>query len=730
MAWAVAGWSERLTMERRARLAAEGLLDRRTRALRAAQAALEARGRHIGTRLVAEREAAHRSAPPPGDTLDRLRGEAARAAHVAGVASRRLHDTMAAVEDGLALFDAAGRLLAANATFLRPYADCPDVRPGIARARLLRLCADTPLIELDGTDPDDWVATMQARWTEDPIPPAVLRWRDGPWMRLSDHRTRDNEVVCVALDITETVLLEERLRQEHERAEAAARAKAVFLSNMSHEIRTPMNGIVGMAEMLCDSDLTDDQRQCAETIRSSGEALLQVMNDILDFARAEGGRVILQPEAFDLERCIHEVVVMHQPPARDRGLALLVDYDLFLPTRLVADPGRVRQVLTHLIGNAVKFTAAGHVLVRVTGVVDGGGTCDLHLTVEDTGIGIAAAHLEQIFDRFTQLDAAENRRFEGTGLGLALTRRMIALMGGEIWVDSTPGAGACFGIRLSLPVAEEVAAPRPLPESLRHALVVDDRLVNRAILDRQLGALGVRVSSCHAAPEALRAVREDVPDVVVCTDTLPGTDGLELVAALRAQGWDGPVLLLSANPAGIKVAAAAALSVTVLQAPVLRRTLLARLADLCGAAADPPTEEIPAPPAPRRRMRVLSAEDNRTNQLVLAKMLKHLDIELTFADDGETAVAMYASFAPDLVFMDIAMPGMDGHEAARAIRAVERASGGRIPIVALTAHAPGDGGTPEWLDGCLTKPLRRAAITACIEEHAPAGVRPPTARPG
>ncbi|MGY6632474.1 MAG: ATP-binding protein [Alkalilacustris sp.] len=759
MALALAVWSERLTRERRARLAAEGLLDRRTRALRAAQLALDDLSRQIADRLLAEREAARHPpsvrglsaagippvqasvVPTAGLTADPsatpapfpvpapTRPPDAVPPASAAVPDLRLREAVETLGEelgvGAAFFDAQDRLCMANAAFLRPFRSLPEVREGIARDRLLRLCALVPLVELGDSTPEEWVAMAVSACDSD----FRFQLRTGNWIRLVDRPAPEGERLWLALDITETVLFEDRLNEERAQAEAARRAKAAFLANMSHEIRTPMNGIVGMAEILCESDLDDEQRQCAETIRASGEALLQVMNDILDFARAEGGRMVLQPEPFDLERCIHEVVVMHQAQATERGLALRVDYDLFLPTRLVGDPARIRQVLTNLIGNAVKFTTAGHVLVRAAGVLEAEAV-DLRLTVEDTGIGIAAAHLEQVFDGFTQIDAAESRRFEGTGLGLALTRKLIALMDGEVWVESVPGKGTCFGVRLRMPVAEEIAAPRPLPDAMRHALVVEDRMVNRAILERQLGALGVRVSAAHAAPEALRAVAKGTaPDVILCAD---GTtvDGMAFVAALRAQGWAGPVVLLSTNPARIAADAAAGLSVTVLQAPVLRRRLLACLADLgevhADAAPDLPPEGAP-PPTPGRRMRVLSAEDNRTNQLVLAKMLRHLDIDLAFASDGEEAVAMYATFAPDLVFMDIAMPGMDGHEAARAIRAVERGTGAHVPIVALTAHTPPDDDGPEmpWLDGFLTKPLRRVAIAECIAAHVPAGVRPP-----
>ncbi|MES2142812.1 MAG: ATP-binding protein, partial [Pseudomonadota bacterium] len=259
------------------------------------------------------------------------------------------------------------------------------------------------------------------------------------------HKTPDGGRVGLRFDVTDQRLQEAALHSARAEAEAANRAKSAFLANMSHEIRTPMNGVVGMAELLCDSALTDEQRLFAETIRSSGEALLVIINDILDYSKIEAERLNLYPEPFDLERTIHEVAMLLQPRAREKGIDLLIDFDMFLPTRFVGDPGRLRQVLTNLIGNAVKFTERGHVLVRVVGLETETGFQQLHVTVEDTGIGIAAHNLEHVFGEFNQVEDQSNRKFEGTGLGLAITRSLIERMAGEVWVDSELGTGSSFG---------------------------------------------------------------------------------------------------------------------------------------------------------------------------------------------------------------------------------------------------------------------------------------------
>jgi signal transduction histidine kinase len=279
----------------------------------------------------------------------------------------------------------------------------------------------------------------------------------------SDHVTPDGGRVGLRTDITALRDQQAALDAARQAAEAANRAKSAFLANMSHEIRTPMNGVVGMAELLCDTALTEEQRLFAETIRSSGEALLVIINDILDYSKIEAERLTLRPEPFDLERTIHEVTMLLQPRAREKGIDLMIDFDMFLPTRFVGDPGRLRQVLTNLIGNAVKFTEKGHVMTRVVGAENAGQSQTLHVTVEDTGIGIAPEHLDHIFGEFNQVEDERNRKFEGTGLGLAITRRLIELMGGAVWVDSEFGKGSSFGFRIvTLPVAED-AGRMPVP---------------------------------------------------------------------------------------------------------------------------------------------------------------------------------------------------------------------------------------------------------------------------
>jgi signal transduction histidine kinase/CheY-like chemotaxis protein len=835
--------SERLLRERRARLAAERLLEQKSRELFAANEKLAIHARALSDQIVEQRQMV-RSALTEAEALKNQNHrfvEDLDKAHTAAVmAERRLWDSINTIRDGFAVFDSAKRLVSANLAWLATF-EGHAIAPGFPYEEMVRIVATSGKLDLGEETPDAFVAQMLTRLDADPIDPVTLKFTDGTWLKLQDRRARDGDLVCLALDITDQMRIwaaieaipdgfvlydreerlltcnqryrdtypasapamvpgakfedilrfglansqhadaigreeewiSERLRRhreatgifeqqltdgrwiraqdhptpdggrvglrvditqlkEHEgqldsarkAAEAANRAKSAFLANMSHEIRTPMNGVVGMAELLCDTALTEEQRLFAETIRSSGEALLVIINDILDYSKIEAERLTLRPEPFDLERTIHEVTMLLQPRAREKGIDLMIDFDMFLPTRFVGDPGRLRQVLTNLIGNAVKFTEMGHVLTRVVGIESVDGAQTLHVTVEDTGIGIAPEYLDHIFGEFNQVEDERNRKFEGTGLGLAITRRLIEHMGGAVWVDSEPGQGSSFGFRVTLPVAED-AGPVQVPVSVRRVLAVDDQFINRTILERQLTPCGIEVTLCRSGAEVLERLASDEPYDVLLTDhAMPEMDGDVLLQHLRAAGHKLPVILLSSNPSNLgEVAEDFA---AVLQKPVLRSDLYRHLQALT-APVLPDLPPLLLQPVQLRQLRVLAAEDNRTNQLVFQKMVRAMDLDLVFADNGRIAVELFESYRPDIVFMDISMPEMDGKEAARAIRALEGA-GRHVPIIALTAHAmEGDAESilAAGIDHYLTKPLRKAAIEAALTENCPPGVRAP-----
>ncbi len=837
--------SDRLAKERRGRLAAERLLEQKSRELFAANEKLAIHARSLSDQIVEQRQVV-RSALSEAEVLkgqnSRFLGELDRAHTAAVMAERRLWESVNTIRDGFAVFDADLKLVTANHAFLAQF-DGHPVAPGIGYDEILRIVASSGAVDLGPRTDEAFVADMLARIEVDPIEPITLKLRNGTWVKLVDRRARDGDLVCLTLDITDQMRIwaaieaipdgfvlydreerlltcnqryrdiypasaaamepgakfedilryglahgqhsdavgreedwiAERLRQhraasgvseqqlsegrwiravdhptpdggrvglriditnikDHEAqleaarkaAEAANRAKSAFLANMSHEIRTPMNGVVGMAELLCDTSLSEEQRLFAETIRSSGEALLVIINDILDYSKIEAERLTLRPEPFDLERTIHEVTMLLQPRAREKGIDLMIDFDMFLPTRFVGDPGRLRQVLTNLIGNAVKFTETGHVLTRVVGVEAEDGRQQLHVTVEDSGIGIAPEYLDHVFGEFNQVEDERNRKFEGTGLGLAITRRLIEHMGGAVWVDSDLGKGSSFGFRVTLPVAEDAAALQ-IPVSVKRILAVDDQFINRTILERQLAPCGIEVTLCRSGAEALAHLDTDAAFDAVLTDhAMPEMDGPDLLGAIRARGHTMPVLLLTSNPNDLGKGAAE--FAAILQKPILRSDLYRRLQMLMV----PAPEAAPALPDPvaaaseQRRMRVLAAEDNRTNQLVFQKMVKSLDIDLAFADNGRIAVELFQTFRPDLIFMDISMPEMDGKEAAAAIRALE-AGQSHVPILALTAHAmdgDADAILAAGIDRYMTKPLRKAAIVEALVEHCPAAARP------
>ena len=836
--------TERLVRERRARLAAERLLDQKSRELHAANEKLAIHARALSDQIVEQRQvvkSALTEAELLKDQNTRFVEDLDRAHTLAVMAERRLWDAINTIRDGFAVFDAEMKLVLANEACLAWFAGQP-VAPGIAYADLVDIFVRT-MIDLGEETAEAATARICARLDSDRIEPVTLKLKTGNWIKVQDRRGNDGGLVSLIIDITEQMRIwaaidvlpdafvlfdrEERLlacnqryremfpdsapimqpgvtfeellrhglknahvpeavgreedwladRLAHFRAadtiaentlangrvilesdhvtpdggrvglrtditaireqqaqleaarnaaEAANRAKSAFLANMSHEIRTPMNGVVGMAELLCDTALTEEQRLFAETIRSSGEALLVIINDILDYSKIEAERLTLRPEPFDLERTIHEVTMLLQPRAREKGIDLMIDFDMFLPTRFVGDPGRLRQVLTNLIGNAVKFTETGHVLTRVVGVDAEDGTQTLHVTVEDTGIGIAPDYLDHIFGEFNQVEDERNRKFEGTGLGLAITRRLIEHMGGAVWVDSELGRGSSFGFRVTLPVAED-AGPVQVPVAVRRVIAVDDQFINRTILERQLAPCGIEVTLCRSGAEVLDRLAADPDYDVVLTDhAMPEMDGVQLLDNIRVAGHAMPVILLSSNPTGLGTLAHD--FAAILQKPVLRSDLYRHLQAL---TAPPATPEEPAPPpapADLRQMRVLAAEDNRTNQLVFQKMVRDMDIDLRFADNGRIAVEMFQDFQPDLIFMDISMPEMDGKEAARMLRG----SGATVPIVALTAHAmdgDADGILAAGIDRYLTKPLRKTAIEAALAEFCPPDARPPVAAP-